>query len=201
MTSRREALKSIAIGAVGATTPNTWVESLIAHAQTHHAPARTTEAWKPRVLTAWQDRAVGLLADRIIPATDTPGALAAGVNRFIDMALADAPPPDRDAFLRGLSWIDARCKALCGADLVEASSGQQTVLLTRLSAEGNPDGEAAIGREFFQVLKAMTITGYYTSEIGLRQELGDDGQMFLLEFSGCNHPEHQGGQASARSRK
>jgi hypothetical protein len=38
----------------------------------------------------------------------------------------------------------------------------------------------------------MTISGYYSSEIGLRQELGDDGQLFLLEFKGCDHPEHQG---------
>ena len=37
----------------------------------------------------------------------------------------------------------------------------------------------------------MTINGYYTSEIGLRQELGDDGQLFMLQFPGCTHPEHQ----------
>jgi hypothetical protein len=36
----------------------------------------------------------------------------------------------------------------------------------------------------------MTITGYYTSEIGMRQELGDDGQLFFAEFKGCTHPEH-----------
>jgi len=35
------------------------------------------------------------------------------------------------------------------------------------------------------------ITGYYTSEIGLEQELGDDGQVFLAEFPGCQHPQHK----------
>ena len=40
-------------------------------------------------------------------------------------------------------------------------------------------------------LKSMTISGYYSSEIGLRQELGDAGQLFHLEFKGCDHPEHQ----------
>lgn len=193
MTSRRQALKTIAASTVGATATSAWVDSLIAHAQTHHPPPRAkSEPWKPRVLTAWQDRAVGLLAERIIPETDTPGALGAGVNRFIDSTLADAASADRETFLRGLSWIDARSKALFGADIVEASAEQHTRLLTRLSADDNPDVEAAIGREFFQALKAMTITGYYTSETGLRQELGDDGQMFQLEFSGCDHPEHRG---------
>ena len=38
----------------------------------------------------------------------------------------------------------------------------------------------------------MTIDGYYTTEIGLRQELGDNGQLFLGRFEGCAHPEHQG---------
>jgi hypothetical protein len=192
MTSRRDALKTIALGAVGASAAGTWVESLVAHAQAHHTQAGlATGTWKPRVLTPWQDRAVALLAERIIPETDTPGALAAGVNRFIDTALADAPPTDREAFLRGLSWVDARSKALFGEDIGEASIEQQTALLAQLSDEREPDGEAPIGRQFFQALKAMTITGYYTSEVGLRQELGDDGQMFLMEFAGCEHPEHQ----------
>jgi len=31
----------------------------------------------------------------------------------------------------------------------------------------------------------MTITGYYTTEIGLRQELGDDGRMMLGTFEGA----------------
>ncbi len=191
MTSRRDALKTFAIGALGATTPAAWVESLIAHAQAHHAQAaRPAQPWKPRVLTDWQNQAIGALSERIIPETDTPGALAAGVDQFIDSTLADAPPADREAFLGGLAWIDARSKALFGADIVEASAAQHTTLLTTLSAANNPDREADIGREFFRALKAMTITGYYSSEIGLRQELGDDGQLFLLEFSGCDHPEH-----------
>ena len=194
MTTRREALKTIATGALGAATSSLWVDSLVAHAQAqaHHAKAAVMEsAWKPRVLTAWQDKAVTALTELIIPQTDTPGAGAAGVNRFIDATLADATPADRGAFLRGLAWIDTRSKSLFGADIVDASPAQQIALLTRLSAEGNPDGEDKTGREFFQAIKALTITGYYATEIGLRQELGDDGQMFLLEFKGCDHAEHQ----------
>ena len=57
-----------------------------------------------------------------------------------------------------------------------------------------------IGVDFFQSIKSMTITGYYTSEIGLRQELGDDGQLFFTEFKGCTHPEH-GGPAPAQKGK
>ena len=61
----------------------------------------------------------------------------------------------------------------------------------RLSAEGHPNKEEGIGRDFFQAIKSMTINGYYTSEIGLRKELGDTGQLFLPQFQGCDHKEHQ----------
>jgi len=192
---RREALRKLAAGAVAAAGAPLWVESLSAlargqaHAGAGHAAAAATD-WTPRVLTAWQDRVVTSLTELIIPATETPGAAAARVNRFIDQVLRDAPAAERDAFFRGLAWMDARAKAMFGHDLAAASAAEQTALLTRVSAD-KPDPSDRTGAEFFQVLKSMTISGYYSSEIGLRQELGDDGQLFQLAFKGCDHPEHQ----------
>jgi hypothetical protein len=72
---------------------------------------------------------------------------------------------------------------------LSASVTEQTTLLTRLSEEGSQ--EERTGRDFFQAIKSMTINGYYTTEIGLRRELGDPGQLFLPRFEGCEHPEHQ----------
>jgi hypothetical protein len=40
-------------------------------------------------------------------------------------------------------------------------------------------------------MKGLTVDGYYTSEAGLKQELGWHGNTFLTEFKGCDHPEHQ----------
>jgi hypothetical protein len=177
--NRREALRRLASGAV----------AVAAHAA---QPAIVAQTWKPRVLTAWQDQAIVALTELIIPETDTPGAKAARVNRFIDSVLYDARPSDRDAFFRGLAWMDARSKAMFGKDLVAASAAEQTALLTRVSHEDNKSAEDRPGIDFFQALKAMTINGYYTTEVGLRKELGDDGQLFSLEFKGCDHPEHLG---------
>jgi hypothetical protein len=194
--NRRQALQALASGAIGAVTSATWVESLSALArQQAHAHAADSvialQEWTPRVLTVQQNEAVVVLTELIIPQTDTPGAKAAGVNRFIDTVLADAPPADRESFLRGLAWMDARSRALFGKGLLAATSTEQTALLTRLSTEGNQGAEDRIGVEFFQAIKSMTIDGYYTTEIGLRQELGDSGQLFLGQFEGCTHPEHQ----------
>jgi hypothetical protein len=144
------------------------------------------------VLTARQNETVVTLSELIIPETDTPGAKAALVNRFIDRVLQEAKPAERDSFLRGLAWMDERSRTLFGNDLVGATTPEQTTLLSRLADETNRVAGDEIGVEFFQAIKSMTIAGYYTTEIGLRRELGDDGILFLPEFKGCDHPEHQG---------
>ena len=193
---RRVALRRLAAGAVGVATSPTWVDSLTAMAQSHsqaHAAnsVLTGPDWTPRVLTARQNDAVVALSELIIPETETPGAKAARVNRFIDHVLAEASPADRDEFLRGLAWTDERSRSLFGADIASTTTENQVALLRKLADENNQPPEDRIGVEFFRALKSMTISGYYSSEIGLRQELGDDGQLFLAEFRGCDHHEHQ----------
>jgi hypothetical protein len=191
---RRQAIRALAAGAFGAAASAGWVESLAAlsrqQAHAHAADAViAAQDWTPKTLTAQQNELVVALTELIIPATDTPGAKAARVNRFVDQVLTDAPAAVRGSFTRGLTWIDARSRVLFKKDFLAASAEQQTALLSRISSD--VEQEAAIGREFFQAIKGMTINGYYTSEIGLRQELGDNGQLFLPQFQGCDHAEHQ----------
>jgi hypothetical protein len=191
---RRAAIRTLASGAMATAASVSWVASLtaLARQQAHaHAAAGVIAAqdWAPRTLTAPQNDLVVALTELIIPETETPGAKAARVNRFVDQVLTDAPAPVRAAFMRGLGWIDSRSRELYKKPFLVASAEQQTALLTRISSD--VEQEPAIGREFFQAIKGMTINGYYTTEIGLRQELGDSGQLFLLQFQGCDHPEHQ----------
>jgi gluconate 2-dehydrogenase gamma chain len=94
--------------------------------------------------------------------------------------------------LRGLLWMDARSQELFGAPFVSATPAQQTALLTSLSSPSDKSTADPIGREFFDAIKGLTVTGYYTSEIGIRQELGEDGNLFFAEFPGCTHPQHKG---------
>ena len=87
--TRREALRRLAAGVVGAAGTPIWVQSLTALARTHADTDRAEAAlaaqeWTPAVFTARQNEAVIALTELIIPATDTPGAKATLVNRFID---------------------------------------------------------------------------------------------------------------------
>jgi hypothetical protein len=58
--------------------------------------------------------------------------------------------------------------------------------------EAAAPAEAPAGVEFFLAIKSMTISGYYSTDIGLRQELRDPGVLMSAAFDGCTHPEHQG---------
>ena len=189
---RRTALRALAAGAAAA-----WVDSLSALAAQHaHSPAAqaaiAAQEWTPRVLNPQQNETIIALTELIIPQTETPGAKAARVNRFIDAVLQRAKPADRDSFLRGLTWMDERSRTQFRTDFVAATPAQQTELLTTLAKGDGETAELRAGVQFFRAIKSMTIDGYYTTEIGLRQELGDNGQLFLAQFAGCDHPEHQG---------
>ncbi len=193
--NRRDALRGLVAG-VGATASAVWIDNLraLADEQAMHmraAPAGLPQpgAFTPASLSAHQFATVGVLVELIIPSTDTPGARTAQVDRYIDTVLAAAAGADRNQFLAGLSWLDGRSLALFGKEFVATTPAQQTDLLTRLSTDGAREERA--GLEFFTAIKAMTITGYYSTEIGLRQELGDDGRLMLATFEGCTHREHQ----------
>ena len=194
--NRREALRTLAAGGLGAAASALWVESLGALARAHakHAPlvhaGQVPAPWTPHVLNAHQNDTVITLTELIIPQTDTPGAKATLVHRFVDSVLSEAESPTRESFLGGLAWMDARSTSLFGKDVVSASAEQPTDLLTRVS-DPNAGPEDKAGADFFRAIKSMTITGYYTTKVGLQQELGDDGRLFQLSFTGCTHPEHQ----------
>jgi gluconate 2-dehydrogenase gamma chain len=102
--------------------------------------ARTiAPAWRAGTLTAGQSELVAAIAEHIIPATDTPGARAAGVHRFVDVILSDYYKDDeRRRFLEGLAALEARAERELGAPFLKATPKQQLDLLTAMDAESYP---------------------------------------------------------------
>jgi len=145
-----------------------WLESLAPHdllalgRDVHRQGGAATG----RALDAHALQTVTLAAERIIPATDTPGATDAGVGAFIDKMLADwHTPAERDRFLAGLPELDARCRARAGKDFVDCAAADQVAVLTALDDEAR----SATSREhWFARLKYLTVYGYCTSEPGMR---------------------------------
>jgi len=95
------------------------------------------------------------LVDAMLPDTDTPGARAAGVHVFVDLAVAEClPAAEREAFRTGLDALNAACRGAHGVDLDRATPAAVT--------------------PFVKALKGLTVLGYGTSRIGATQALADD---------------------------
>ena len=122
---------------------------------------------------AHQNKTVDVIAELIIPATDTPGARAARVNEFIALMVAKwYTEEQRQQFFKGLTSIDELSTAATGRKFVDGTFAQQGAILTTL------DAESAVARKtpnakphFFQEMKWLTLYGYYTSDIGVNREL------------------------------
>ena len=193
--TRRDALKKIAASGAGAAATVFWVDALVSAAEQHaahyHAPAAAAVGpWTPKVLSPAQNEAVIALAEIIIPKTETPGATDARVNEFIDGVLSDTAEDNRKKFLDGLAWLDTHTTEAHGAPFTKLSHQQQVAVLTALSQLSPDASPVPPGADFFQAIKSLTVTGYYTSEIAMKEEIGDDGLMFFAEFTGCTHKEH-----------
>ncbi|MBI3654555.1 MAG: gluconate 2-dehydrogenase subunit 3 family protein [Acidobacteria bacterium] len=196
--SRREALKTLGVGVV-ATLP---VLGAVAQAQDHsmndhmnHGAQKTAAAQKPAALkffTAAENQTLIEMSERIIPADDhSPGAKAARVSEYIDMVASIASEPTRKEWREGLAAINKMSRDMFTKDFAEATEAQQIKLLTEISK--NEKAPKTVEEKFFKLMKNATLDGYYTSEIGIHQELKYRGNTYLKEFTGCTHPEHQQG--------
>jgi glucoside 3-dehydrogenase (cytochrome c) hitch-hiker subunit len=198
---RREALKMIALGGVSAGAASAFpilgqsaVTPSMARAALMH-PAGPEAApnpdWKPLFFDAHENETVEVLTEMIIPTTKTPGAKSAMVNRYIDLFLNDEDVDRKKSFLQGLSWLDGRTIALYQKPFVGLTAEQQDALLASLADPDNTKPEDQPGVRFFEEIKDLTIFGYYTSKIGMEQELEYGGDDYHTEFPGaCHHPEH-----------
>lgn len=115
------------------------------------------------------------IADTILPPTGTPGARAAEVGAFMSVMVADTYTADeRATFLSGLAALDAESVADHGVSFMAATEAERTALLQRLDREQheymqNRRPEAPV--HYFRMLKELTLSGYFTSEIGYTEAM------------------------------
>ncbi len=143
------------------------------------AQVSTTADWKPELFDAHQNETVVALSELIIPATDTPGAKAAFVNRWMDRLLAAGPQEQRDTFIAGLGWLDGHSIDLHRKPFVRLTEAQQVAILKSFDAGSGP------GTQFFRMAKGLTSRIYYATEIGMR-ELNKGGRV-PASYATCTH--------------
>jgi hypothetical protein len=188
---RREVLKLLALSSALPAMP----AELYAALQAVHNDLPAKPFLKS--LNPHADATVTAMAELIIPQTNTPGARAARVNEFIDLILTEwYPDEDRARFLAGLANVDERTRLLFGKDFVEASPEQQAGILEILGEEmaREADALAAAPRgyrgsapepdnNFYLMFRDLTLTGYFTSEVGAVQQLHEE--IIPSHYDGC----------------
>jgi len=171
--NRREIIAQIAL-LLGGSLASRFAQAALRGDDLHVAPLQSTLSVEQRLM-------VEQLAELIIPRTDTPGAIDAGVPAFIDQIVSQwYTSVERDIFLDGLTRLDAYCLGQYGALFNVCNTQQRTRALTvadestrsyqlesTLKARELPDEHSP----FFYKLKLLTVLGYYTSELGATQEL------------------------------
>ena len=192
--NRRDAFKVLALGSAGLVREASVADAVAdAHSKPHQkSSSPKMPRWQPRFFSEAQNETVTVIAELIIPETETPGARAAKVNEHMDLVLSEESSEVQQLFLKGLDWMDWTSRQRFGADFRQISPAQQTSILTALTTAGSVPAEDQVGRQFFEDIKRRTTFAYYTSEVGIHQELNYQGNAVLSEWPGCPHPGHHG---------
>ena len=179
--SRRAALKALGTGA-GAITllPSLSQDGLLAFTVLQEAKAPPS----PKVLSASQFATLDAFVEAIIPADErSPGARQARVADYIDLLLSESDDELKLQWVGGLTLLDAEAMARFKAPYARLDAMQADMILAQISA--NEEDPKTPLETFFVVTKNATIQGYYTSEIGIHQELKYTGNQYLENFVGC----------------
>jgi hypothetical protein len=179
--TRRTALKVLGMS-LGTAAALPWLsdEGLLAFTRIQEASVPP----QPKALSAAQFQTLEALVEAIIPADDrSPGAKAARVADYIDLWLSEADPKVALEWSGGLALVDAESTTRFRSPFVRLSAGQVDTVLAHISR--NERAPQTPLETFFVMTKQATVVGYYTSKIGIHDELQYKGNVFLRDFVGC----------------
>ena len=117
---------------------------------------------------------LAVLSDIIIPADDVSGsATQAGVPQFIEFMAKDKP--DFQTPLRGgLRWLDMHMVKRYGAPFKDSSTEHQLAVVDEIAYPNKAKPAMKQGVAFFSLIRNLTATGFFTSEMGMK-DLGYKG--------------------------
>lgn len=117
---------------------------------------------------------IAILCDIILPATSSAGrATEAAVPDFIDFIVRDMPY-HQVPLKGGLMWLNIESNKRFGKIFKELSSNQQIGIIDDIAYPDAATPDMLPGVKFFNKMRDLTLTGYYTSKMGI-EDLGYQG--------------------------
>ncbi|MGI9626360.1 MAG: gluconate 2-dehydrogenase subunit 3 family protein [Longimicrobiales bacterium] len=183
---RRTALRALAAATALPVIPSGQLAGLLNARRTVECGLRE-DTFRLLALNAHEVELVKVIADTILPPSDTPGATDVGVHEFVDLIVAEwMDEAERDTFTQGLRSVDDWAQEVHGAGFLNLSPENQFARVAALDSEMNAsaanDGESPGQRPFFWWMKRLTLTGYFTSEAGAALT---DYRIIPGAFEGC----------------
>lgn len=184
---RRKSIKAIILGTISA---GVFIEACSnedkpAHSNVKKQPEfnfdrtqyeidRDTKLMNETFFTKHEMETIAVLSDIIIPADEVSGsATEAGVPDFIEFIVKDMPQ-HQEPMRNGLSWLDAAMEKNFGKKFIKCSTQQQIEMVDQIAYPLKAKPEMKEGVEFFNKMRDLTVTGFYTSQIGVK-DLGYEG--------------------------
>ncbi len=181
--NRRKYLKFIGVGSITATvlweacqpdvkeTAGTDLPEVLEAGRQDFEIERDRRLLSETFFTPHEMATITVLADIIIPRDEKSGSASdAGVPDFIEFIVKDIP--DHQLPMRGgLRWLDTECLRRFEKAFVDCTSAQQIEVVDDIAYPGRVKPGMAQGVAFFNRMRDLTATGFFTSEMGI-QDLG-----------------------------
>jgi hypothetical protein len=179
---RRKSLKLIATGAVavpaviaGCKTDDKTAKDIKAEAGSFNLDRNPDELKyensllaKEKFFSEHEFATITVLADIIIPKDEVSGSASeAKVPEFIEFIVKDMPQ-HQIPMKGGLRWLDIHCMKQYEKPFKDCTAVQQIEVVDQIAYPKKAKPEMGQGVQFFRLMRDLTATGFYTSEIGLK---------------------------------
>jgi|SRR5690606_27965466 len=179
--NRRETLKALGLIAAGAGVVTTACqqekgkEEVLDKSSEKQLPGvedweheRTQKLMAEKFFTDHELATITVLADIIIPKDEVSGSASdAGVPDFIEFIVKDLPS-NQLPMRGGLKWLDVQCQKRYGHAFIKCKEEQQLELVDAIAYPGRAKPEMQQGVAFFSLMRNLTASGFYTSEMGVK---------------------------------
>jgi len=179
---RRKSIKSIILGSVagglvihGCKPENATITEEAIAASTENYFGRTPEELKiieklnaEQFFNPHEIDSLTTLANLILPPDEKGSITEAGVPEFIEFMAKDYPP-FQPTLRGGLMWLDHKSNSLFNAEFKSATELQQKQILDSIAYPNVdvPEAKRPLEVQFFSIVRNLTLTGYYTSKVGI----------------------------------
>lgn len=184
---RRESIKSLLVGSIASgavvtgcapgETPIEKTELLPnpgKYGRTPKEASRDLKLNESQFFTESEIDTIAILCDLILPPEDGfKSATDAEVPAFIEFIVKDLPY-NQTPIRGGIMWLDNFANETFGKTFKTCSDSEQKNLLDQIAYPNDVKPHLSQGAKFFSTLRNLTLTGFYTSQLGV-EEIGYKG--------------------------